>query len=168
MQRPYRWVWCFQGVERTMYFDLEDTEKWMWVIKLSAPSLVIVQAAFLVWLSFTPLFIQEVNKWMSLSCGRHSVSCRYNSGYAHRLWSQDVTGKEMPGAVGSQRESFHLCHELPGWGWEERISSQRKHMYTGSEAKECLARQETLRTHGGFQSRLWRPDWMKWRKRSRQ
>lgn len=76
--------------------------------------------------------------------------------------------KGCPGAMGSQRESFHLCHELPGWGWEERISSQRKHMYTGSEAKECLARQETLRTHGGFQSRLWRPDWMKWRKRSRQ
>lgn len=53
---------CFQGVERTMYFDLEDKEEWMCVIKLSVPSLVISQAAFLVWLSFTPLFIQGVNR----------------------------------------------------------------------------------------------------------
>lgn len=39
-------------------------------------------------------------------------------------------GKGCLGAVGSQRESFHLCHELPGWGWEEREFQAKENICT--------------------------------------
>ena len=93
---------CFQGVERTMYFDLEDKEEWMCVIKLSVPSLVISQAAFLVWLSFTLYSFKESTDEFHYPVAGTMLGMDTTVSMSTDSGPKDVIGKEkrMPGCYG--------------------------------------------------------------------